>query len=169
MSKLAPLIYRTTNWRAYSAALKQRRSLPIWFDPDMEWLAASTGKCGRPATFLDAAIQTCLMPKVAVWFASEADNGAGCESSEAGKAELVRARPQHALPSPKGPDSQDPLLPQCRGAAPSDRQHRHQGGRRVEHPQAWRLTARVVTQGAPGHGYGRHGGPGHRDHGQPGR
>ncbi len=37
MSKPAPPSYRTTNWRACNAALKQRGSLLIWFDPEMEW------------------------------------------------------------------------------------------------------------------------------------
>ena len=63
MSKPAPPTYRTTNWRAYNAALKQRGSLRIWFDPEMEWLAAPSGRRGRPSTFSDAAIQTCLMLK----------------------------------------------------------------------------------------------------------
>ncbi len=63
MSKPAPPTYRTTNWRAYNAALRQRGSLLVWFDPEMEWLAASWGRRGRPATFSDAAIQTCLMLK----------------------------------------------------------------------------------------------------------
>jgi hypothetical protein len=63
MSKPVPPTYRTTNWRAYNAALKQRGSLRIWFDPEMEWLAAPRGRRGRPASFSDAAIQTCLMLK----------------------------------------------------------------------------------------------------------
>jgi hypothetical protein len=63
MSKPVPGTYRTTNWRDYNAALKQRGSLLIWFDPDMEWVAAPSGRRGRPATFSDAAIQTCLMLK----------------------------------------------------------------------------------------------------------
>jgi hypothetical protein len=63
MSKPVPPTYRTTNWRAYNAALKQRGSLLIWFDPEMEWLAVPSGRRGRPATFSDAAIQTCLMLK----------------------------------------------------------------------------------------------------------
>ena len=63
MNKPAPVTYRTTNWRAYNAALKQRGSLLIWFDPEMEWLAAPSGRRGRPATFSDAAIQTCLTLK----------------------------------------------------------------------------------------------------------
>ncbi len=63
MSKPVPATYRTTNWRAYNAALKQRGSLLIWFDREMEWLAAPSGRRGRPATFSDAAIQACLMLK----------------------------------------------------------------------------------------------------------
>ena len=61
MSKPAPLTYRTTNWRVYNAALKQRGSLLIWFDPEMEWRAAPSGRRGHPAPFSDAAIQACLM------------------------------------------------------------------------------------------------------------
>ena len=63
MSKPAPAIYRTTNWRSYNAALRQRGSLLVWFDPEMEWLAAPRGGRGRPATFSGAAIQTCLTLK----------------------------------------------------------------------------------------------------------
>ncbi len=62
-SKPALPSYRTTNWRAYNSALKQRRSLLIWFDPTMEWLAVPKGKRGRPASVSDTAIQTCLMLK----------------------------------------------------------------------------------------------------------
>jgi hypothetical protein len=51
MSRPVPPTYRTTNWRAYNAALEQRGSLRIWFDSEMEWLAAPTGRRGRPATF----------------------------------------------------------------------------------------------------------------------
>lgn len=63
MSKPAPPTYRTTNWRSYNAALKQRGSLQIWFDPATVWLAEPSGKRGRPATFTDAAIQACLTLK----------------------------------------------------------------------------------------------------------
>ena len=64
MSKPTPPTYRTTNWRDYNAALKQRGSLQIWFDPETVWLAEPSGKRGRPATFTDAAIQACLTLKV---------------------------------------------------------------------------------------------------------
>lgn len=60
MSNPTPPIYRTTNWRAYNSALRQRGSLSIWFDPEAQWLATPTGKRGRHAVFSDAAIQTCL-------------------------------------------------------------------------------------------------------------
>ncbi len=49
--------YRTTSWRACNAGLKPCGSLLIWFDPEMEWLAAPSGRRGRPATLSDAAIQ----------------------------------------------------------------------------------------------------------------
>ena len=42
------------------ACLKQRVSLQIWFDPETVCLAKPSGERGRPATFSDAAIQTCL-------------------------------------------------------------------------------------------------------------
>ena len=42
------------------AALKQRGSLGIWFDPETQWQAEATGKRGRQPVFTDAAIQTCL-------------------------------------------------------------------------------------------------------------
>jgi len=60
MSKPTPPTCCTTNWRSYDAALKQRGSLQIWFDPETVWLAEPSGKPGRPATFTDAAIQACL-------------------------------------------------------------------------------------------------------------
>ena len=63
MTKPKPPTYRTTNWRSYIAALKQRRSLLTWFDPETLWLAEPSGKRGRSTTFADAAIQACLTLK----------------------------------------------------------------------------------------------------------
>ena len=63
MSKPVPAVYRTTNWRATNAALRQRGSLLIWLGPGMEWTAAPSGRRGCPAIFSDAAIQACLMLK----------------------------------------------------------------------------------------------------------
>lgn len=64
MPKPSPIRYRTTNWSEYNAALRQRGSLWVWFDPDTVWHGGKTGKRGRPETFSDAAIQTCLTLKV---------------------------------------------------------------------------------------------------------
>ncbi|QFG37683.1 DDE family transposase [Paracoccus pantotrophus] len=64
MTKPAPVRYRTTNWKSYNDALKQRGSLLIWLDKDMTWLAPKVGRNGRPSVFSDAAIQFCLMVKV---------------------------------------------------------------------------------------------------------
>jgi hypothetical protein len=55
--------YRTTNWKAYNAALKARGALTMWLDRDMKWLAEPSGKRGRRQIFSDAAIQFCLSIK----------------------------------------------------------------------------------------------------------
>ena len=64
MSRPTSPTYKTRNWPAYNEALKRRGSLTIWFDPDMSWEAAPTGRRGRQQTYSDAAIQTCLSMKV---------------------------------------------------------------------------------------------------------
>jgi hypothetical protein len=64
MSRPTPPTYRTRNWPAYNEALKRRGSLTIWFDPEMSWDGAPTGKRGRQQSYSDAAIQTCLSMKV---------------------------------------------------------------------------------------------------------
>jgi len=62
MPKPSPTRYCTTNWSDYNAALRKRGSLSVWFE--MVWHADKTSKRGRPETFSDAAIQTCLTLKV---------------------------------------------------------------------------------------------------------
>ncbi len=64
MSRPTPPTYKTRNWPAYNEALKRRLSLTIWFDAEMIWDAAPTGKRGRQQTDSDTAVQTCLMMKV---------------------------------------------------------------------------------------------------------
>jgi hypothetical protein len=64
MSKPMPPTYRTKNWPAYNKALKDRGSLTIWFNPEVTWKAAPTGKRGRQPRYSDAAIQACLTLKV---------------------------------------------------------------------------------------------------------
>ncbi|MFN8684158.1 IS5-like element ISPko3 family transposase [Paracoccus sp. P2] len=64
MSRPTPPAYKTRNWPSYNEALKRRGSLTIWFDPEMIWAAAPTGKRGRQPSYSDAAVQTCLTMKV---------------------------------------------------------------------------------------------------------
>ncbi len=64
MSSWSPTKYQTKNWPSYNAALKQRGSLSIWFDPEMVWVPPPSGKGGRQQGFSDAAIQACLTLKV---------------------------------------------------------------------------------------------------------
>jgi hypothetical protein len=64
MSRPTRPTYRTRNWPAYNEALKRRGSLTIWFDPEMDWASAPTGRRGRQQAYIDAAIQACLSMKV---------------------------------------------------------------------------------------------------------
>ncbi|TYC86897.1 IS5 family transposase [Novosphingobium sp. BW1] len=63
MSKPPRARYRTTNGKSDNAALALRGSLPVWFDPEMQWLSAPIGKRGRQPVVSDAAIQVCLTLK----------------------------------------------------------------------------------------------------------
>jgi hypothetical protein len=67
MSKFAPTRYRTLNWSAYNAALRERGFLTVWFDPSTPWHTAPSGKRGGQPVYSDAAIQACLMIKVLLW------------------------------------------------------------------------------------------------------
>jgi hypothetical protein len=64
MSKPKPARYRTKNWSAYNAALRERGSLLIWLNKEMAWHAPHEGRPGRPPVFSNAAIQFCLSIKV---------------------------------------------------------------------------------------------------------
>ena len=64
MSKANTPTCKTLNWPAYNEARKRRGSLTIWFDPEMSWDAAPTGKRGRQPVYSDTAIQACLTMKV---------------------------------------------------------------------------------------------------------
>ncbi len=64
MSKPAPIRFRTLNWSAYNASLRERGSLTVWFDPSTPWHAAPSGKRGAQPVYSDAAIQACLTMKV---------------------------------------------------------------------------------------------------------
>ncbi|MDC0013195.1 hypothetical protein OAE29_08205, partial [Octadecabacter sp.] len=47
MSSWTPTKYNTRNWAEYNLSLKKRGSLSIWFDPEMVWDAAPSGRRGR--------------------------------------------------------------------------------------------------------------------------
>ena len=64
MSSWTPTTYKTNNWAACNRALKQRGSLSLWFDAEMDRSAAPSGKRGRQQAYSDAAIQACLTIKV---------------------------------------------------------------------------------------------------------
>lgn len=64
MPKPTTAKYRTTNRSAYNVALKQRGSLEIWFDPDMQWLSTPSGRPCRPMRFSDSEIRVCLTLKL---------------------------------------------------------------------------------------------------------
>lgn len=63
MPRPTPPKYRTTNWSEYNAALKNRGSLDVWFNPEMYWYALPDGRPGRPLRFSDRAIEFCLTLK----------------------------------------------------------------------------------------------------------
>ena len=56
--------YEARKWPAYYEALNRDGSLTIWFEPEIIWEAAPTGKHGRQQTYSDAVIQTCLSIKM---------------------------------------------------------------------------------------------------------
>lgn len=64
MSKPVPSRYRTLNWSAYNASLRERGSLTVWFDASTPWHAAPSGKRGGQPVYSDASIQTCLTIKI---------------------------------------------------------------------------------------------------------
>ncbi|MBY6056804.1 IS5 family transposase [Leisingera daeponensis] len=64
MSSWAPTKYETRNWPSYNAALKQRGTLSIWFDPEMIWEPQPSGTRGLQQRFSGSAVQTCLTLKV---------------------------------------------------------------------------------------------------------
>ncbi|RJE78445.1 transposase, partial [Paracoccus sp. JM45] len=63
MSRPPKTTYKTTNWKSYNQALRQRGSLTVWFDPSMQWEAIPSGRRGRQQAYSDAAIQACLTLK----------------------------------------------------------------------------------------------------------
>ena len=134
---------RTTNWPAYNQALKQRGSLPVWFDPSMQWDALPSGRCGRQRAYGDAAIQACLTLKVllglplrqATGFMASLLELSGLGWSVPDFCTLSRRQKTLGVTIPfrgsKG--AWHLLIPSralLRNTLPGSGQHRHQGGRR---------------------------------------
>jgi hypothetical protein len=64
MSSWTPAKYKTWNWAKYNLSLQKRGSLSLWFDAEMDWGAAPSGKRGRQQAYNHAAIEVCLTIKV---------------------------------------------------------------------------------------------------------
>ena len=64
MFKPVPARYRTLNGSSYNAALRERGSLTVWFDPTTAWHAAPSARRGGQSVYSDAAIQACLTVQV---------------------------------------------------------------------------------------------------------
>ncbi|NBZ89508.1 transposase [Stagnihabitans tardus] len=56
--------YRTTIWPNDNAALRQRGSLPVWFDPDTVWHAGKFCRRGHPETVFHAAVRAGISLKM---------------------------------------------------------------------------------------------------------
>lgn len=63
MTRPAPTRYRTLNWPAYNAALREHGSLTVGSDRIMTWDATPSGRRGGQQAHSDEAIQTCLTIK----------------------------------------------------------------------------------------------------------
>jgi len=109
-----------------NAALEQRGSLHVWFDPATLWLAEPGGKRGRSARFANAAIQTCLALKALFGLALR--QAAWPVASLLQLAGLEWAVPDVAtLPAPPERSERRHTLSARHGCvAPVDRQHRDQ-------------------------------------------
>lgn len=124
MSKPAPPTYRTTNWRAYNADLKQRGSLQIWFDPETVWLAEPSGKRGRRATFSGAAIQACLTLKALFGLPLRQTTGLVASLLELAGLDCAVPDFQYRVTPPERSERRHPLSSRHGCVAPVDRQHR---------------------------------------------
>ena len=160
MSKPAPSRYRTLNWAAYNASLRERGSLTVWFDPSMPWHAAPTGMRGGQPVYSEAAIRACLTIKVL--FGLPLRQTTGFVASLLKLADLdwpvpdfsTSCRRQKALAVQlpyRGNGGALHLLVPSRASLldtlPGNGQHRHQGPRRgrMACPQARRGTPAGLT------------------------
>ncbi|EPD12153.1 hypothetical protein L196_11397 [Cycloclasticus pugetii] len=135
-----------------------------WFDPEMSWDGAATGRRGRQQTYSDAAIQTCLSMKVLFGMALRQTTGfvesllrlVGLDWTVPDFSTLSRRQKTLAVNIPyrgsKGPlHLLIPLGTLLRNALPGSGQHRHQGRgrRRMARPQAWCPETSRLAQDPP--------------------
>ena len=161
--------YRTTNWSVYNASLRKRGALSVWFDPEMLWHAEKSGKRGRPETFSEAAIQTCLTLKVlfglplrqTVGLVESLIRMAGLDWPVPDYSTLCRRQARIAVQVPYRASGQplNLLIPSrtlLRDILPGSGQHWHQvpRGWRVAGSQAWLITSEAVEEGPYCHGCG---------------
>lgn len=92
MSSWSPTKYKTKNWPSYNAALNQRGSLSIWFDPEMIWEPPPSGKRGRQQGLQRRGDPDLFDLEGAVWHAAQADDRVCREPFEVGRTGLCRAR-----------------------------------------------------------------------------
>ena len=163
MSRPTSPTYRTRNWPAYNDALKRRGSLTIWFDPEMSWDAAPTGRRGRQQTYSDAAIQMCLSMKVLFGMALRQTTGfvesllrlVGLDWSVPDFSTLSRRQKTLAVNIPyrgsKGPLHLliDIEPASATGSSEPARGHQGRGRRRVARPQAWWPETPRLAQDPP--------------------
>ncbi len=168
MSKPAPTRYRTLNWSAYNASLRERGSLTVWFDPSTPWHAAPSGKRGGQPVYSDAAIQLCLTIKVLFGLPLRQTDRLRREPSEVRGARLAGAGLLDALPTAEDLGRSAALPGQRRPAAPARGQHGHQGPRQggMARAQAWRGAQADLAKGPPRRRRGDTRGPRGRDHRQ---
>ncbi|AXK40533.1 hypothetical protein DWG20_14445 [Crenobacter cavernae] len=102
----------------------------IWLDKDMAWQGEPSGPRGRPPKFSDAATPFC--PTIKGLFGLALRQTVGMVESLLKLAGLDWTVPelQHALSSPAVSDGSNPCSPDPFGAAPTDRQYRHQNAGR---------------------------------------
>ena len=109
------------NWGEYNLSLKKRGSLSNWFDPEMAWEAAPSGRRGRQQAYSDAAIQACLPLKVLFGIPLRQTTGFYWEPPQARRIGLVCPRLQHSMSPSEGIVRRDPIQRLSRTAAPVDR------------------------------------------------
>jgi hypothetical protein len=108
------------DWAEYNLSLKKQGSLSIWFDPEMVWDAAPSGRRGRQQAYSDAAIGACLTLKVSFVLPLGQTTGF-CNPSQAYQIGLVCPKLQQSMSPLAGIVRRDPIQGRSRTITPADR------------------------------------------------